>query len=186
MLSSDYGRGRVSPEAFSSLLSSCSADPASYTYTYTSTTTTPGTTTTTAASHTCTGTTYIASGADTCESISEANGVATDLMIYRNNLDYNCTVLSAGTSLCLQDTCTIKTLDRNYTCSEITDGQSFSLLQLVSWNPLVSPVFLNTQTAVLDGWVADREPQVDPFQLRQPGQHDRPQHLRLPSRRRNL
>jgi hypothetical protein len=36
MLSSDYGRDKISPEGFSSLLSSCSADPASYTYTYTS------------------------------------------------------------------------------------------------------------------------------------------------------
>lgn len=56
-------------------------------------------------------------------------------MINRNKLDYNCTLLSAGMSLCLQDNCTIKTLDRNYTCDELTRNQAFTLVQLISWNP---------------------------------------------------
>jgi hypothetical protein len=56
-------------------------------------------------------------------------------MINRNKLDYNCTVLSSGMSLCLQDQCTIKTLGRNETCSELIRGQPFGLVQLLSWNP---------------------------------------------------
>ncbi|ETS88167.1 hypothetical protein PFICI_01995 [Pestalotiopsis fici W106-1] len=72
-----------------------------------------------------------------CNSISEANGVGTDLMINRNYLDYNCTVLTEGMSLCLQDTCTIHTLGSNETCDGILSGQSFSLIQLVSWNPTI-------------------------------------------------
>ncbi len=36
MLGSDYGRTRISPGSFSSLLSSCKADPTKYTYSYTS------------------------------------------------------------------------------------------------------------------------------------------------------
>jgi hypothetical protein len=58
-------------------------------------------------------------------------------MVNRNKLDYNCTVLSPGMSLCLQDKCTIKTLDRNYTCAELTRDQPFGLVQLLSWNPSV-------------------------------------------------
>ncbi|KAL1835395.1 hypothetical protein VTJ49DRAFT_6815 [Mycothermus thermophilus] len=138
MLGSDYGRQRISPDDFSSLLSSCSADPTSYTYTYTSTpVTTTSTSTTAEPSPTCEGETYTVKAGDTCPSISKDKGVGTDLMISRNNLDYNCTTLSPGMSLCLQDICTIKTLDRNYTCSELTRGQPFGLIQLLSWNPSI-------------------------------------------------
>ena len=58
-------------------------------------------------------------------------------MVNRNKLDYNCTILSPGMSLCLQDKCTIKTLDQNFTCVELTRNQPFDLVQLLSWNPLV-------------------------------------------------
>ncbi|KAI1658124.1 hypothetical protein F4813DRAFT_388904 [Daldinia decipiens] len=139
MLSSDYGRAKLSPGKFSSTLSSCSADPKSYTYTYSSTATlTANETTTTAASTpTCTGKTYTVQSSDTCQSVSKGNGVGTDLMINRNHLDYNCSVLSTGMSLCLQDTCTIYTLEGNETCDGILKGKSFTTIQLVSWNPTI-------------------------------------------------
>lgn len=92
-------------------------------------------TTTSAASPTCSGQTYTVQAGDTCPSISVSKGVGTDLMINRNRLDYNCTVLTPGMSLCLQDTCTIKTLGQNDTCDGLVRNQNFNLAELISWNP---------------------------------------------------
>ncbi|KAI1104573.1 hypothetical protein F4804DRAFT_332111 [Jackrogersella minutella] len=141
ILSSDYGRAKLAPDQFSSKLSSCSADPASYTYTYSSTTTTTSTatgkTTTATSTPTCIGKVYTVQPSDTCQSISKAAGVGTDLMINHNHLDYNCTMLSTGMSLCLQETCTIYTLNKNETCNRILENKPLSIVQLVSWNPTI-------------------------------------------------
>jgi len=84
---------------------------------------------------TCAGHTYTIGTSDTCESISEAASVAIDRMIALNNLDYGCKTLTAGNSLCLQDTCTLHIVKANETCDDITSSQSYSVVQLVSWNP---------------------------------------------------
>ncbi|KAI2707493.1 hypothetical protein DTO013E5_8367 [Penicillium roqueforti] len=141
MMSSDYGRNKFPPAAFSSLLSSCSVPASSYPYTYTPLPTattmvsTPTGATSTTATPTCTGHTYISIEGDTCKSISKANSVSTDQLIKVNKLDYSCSMLISGTPLCIQDTCTVFTVQQNQTCNDIIKAQSFGLVQLIGWNP---------------------------------------------------
>lgn len=144
MMSSDYGRNKFPPAAYSSLLSSCSVPASSYPYTYTplptptaTSTITTGSTSPTATPTTCTGKTYVSKKGDTCKSISKANSVSTDHLIDVNKLDYSCSMLSPGTQLCIQDTCTVHTVQANQTCQDIVKGQSFGLVQLIGWNPYV-------------------------------------------------
>lgn len=96
--------------------------------------------------------------------------MGTDLMINRNKLDYNCTALTPSTSLCLQDTCTIKTLDRTYTCDELVRNQNFYLAQLIAWNPYVPQCWLIPAPLLTDC-------QVYSFQVRQFRHHDWSKHL---------
>ena len=88
---------------------------------------------------TCTGTKYTVTSADTCKSISLAKSIAIDRLISENRLDYNCTSLKAGTSLCLGRSCALQTVLRNQTCQDITQGKQFTDVQLISWNPVIHP-----------------------------------------------
>lgn len=143
MMSSDYGRNEFPLAAYLSLLSSCSVPASSYPYTYTplptatatSTTTTRSTSASATAAPTCTGRTYVSKEGDTCKSISEANSVSTDRLVKVNKLDYSCSMLSPRTELCIQDTCTVHTVQGNETCQDIVKGHSFGLVQLIGWNP---------------------------------------------------
>lgn len=138
MVSSDYGRQRYSEDLFKDTLSSCSVPASSYTYTYTpDPTSNPPTTTSSRPRPTCSGTAYTVKEGDTCESISKANSVATDNMIKANNLDYSCNGLTAGTELCIQNTCKVATIEEGQTCADILEGKGFSIIQLLSWNPYV-------------------------------------------------
>lgn len=92
-------------------------------------------TTTSPPTATCTGTKYTVASADTCQSISKAKSIATDRLISSNGLDYNCTSLKAGTSLCLGQTCALQTIMKNQSCQDITNAKKFTYVQLISWNP---------------------------------------------------
>ncbi|ESZ90353.1 LysM domain-containing protein [Sclerotinia borealis F-4128] len=137
MLSSDYGRVKVQPSAFSSLLSSCGTPASSYPYTYTSTSTTSTSTSTATSTANCTGTTYTVTSADTCQSISQSNSIAIDRLIAQNELDYNCTSLTSGSSLCLGESCALQTITANQTCADIIGRNGFTTIQLISWNPTI-------------------------------------------------
>ena len=143
MQGSDYGRAKLPEEAFKELLGLCSADPSKYPYSYTpgapTAPTTPTTTAEPTASPTCGGTKYTVKENDNCESISLANSVATDRMVDVNHLDYNCTTLATGQSLCIKDTCKLATIKMNQTCDDIVRDTGFSVYQLASWNPFVTP-----------------------------------------------
>lgn len=138
MLGSTYGRQRIDPGAFSSLLSSCSVPASSYPYsTPTATSATLSSSATVTAVATCTGTSYTVKKDDTCESIASAHDIATDRFITENHLDSNCTTLSAGDDVCLGASCTLYQVQANDTCSSILAEKTFYLNQLLSWNPLV-------------------------------------------------
>jgi len=81
----------------------------------------------------CTGNTYTAGEGDTCQS----NSIATDRLIAANALDYNCTTPRAGLDLRVESTCTLHTVEANQTCSDLTQGETFSFLRLTSWNPTI-------------------------------------------------
>ncbi|PWY68696.1 hypothetical protein BO83DRAFT_400387 [Aspergillus eucalypticola CBS 122712] len=154
MMSSDYGRNKFSPAAFSSLLSSCSVPVSSYPYIYTPlptatmTVSTPTSATSTTATPTCTGHTYISKEGDTCKSISKANSVSTDQLIKVNKLDYSCSTLASGTTLFIQDTCTVFTVQQNQTCNDIVKGQLFGLVQLIGWNLIIHQTCDNLELMV--------------------------------------
>lgn len=147
MAASVWGRAVVSPDFFS-LLSSCRADPSSYPYGQLPTPTAKVIPRTAAASPTCTGIEYAVKAGDSCESISRDADVATDRMISLNHLGYNCSTLTAGMTLCLQDTCAIYTVPRNQTRSSITKERGFSRIQLISWNPTLHADCGNLDTMV--------------------------------------
>lgn len=165
MLSSDYGRTKLQPKAFSSLLSSCSVPATKYPYTYTSSTPTASATAyvwfsylhlfpfmegrgntemmmmmmirtaTPAPAKNCTDTPYTVSASDTCKSISQAKSIAIDRLITANNLDYNCSLLTSGSKLCLGPKCTLHEVAKNETCQSISKGKQYTSVQLISWNP---------------------------------------------------
>ncbi|KAK5655842.1 hypothetical protein OQA88_5381 [Cercophora sp. LCS_1] len=139
MLSSDYGRARIQPPQFSSLLSSCSVAPSKYPWTYTPTaapavpTSEPG-----EPPRNCTGTQYTVKKGDTCESISRANSVATDRMIDLNKLDYSCNTLQVGSALRILDKCTTMVVEKNQTCASIIKGKPIHIPELEAWNPTLA------------------------------------------------
>lgn len=138
MLGSSYGQVRFDPGSFSSLLSSCGVPASIYPYTTpTSTASASGTSTASASNATCTGTEYVVQSGDTCESIATAHSIATDRFIMENYLDYNCTALTVGNEVCLGASCALYQIKANDTCDSILANQTFYLIQLVSWNPLV-------------------------------------------------
>ncbi len=141
MLESPYGLRRVSPGAFSSLLSSCSSPAASYPYSTpaptAATSTVTATETSASATAFCTGTPYTVQSGDTCASIAQANSVATGRFITDNHLDYNCTAITTGSQLCILEGCLLYWVQTNDTCAGILADKDYSLNQLLSWNPYV-------------------------------------------------
>ncbi|EGX88797.1 LysM domain-containing protein [Cordyceps militaris CM01] len=144
MASSDWGNDKMNPAQFSSLLKYCSADPSSYPYSHATlpigTVTPSSTVSVPTVMPTCTGALYTAKNGDTCQSISKDKKMSTDGLININHLDYNCTMLTAGQTLCIQGICKTYTVAQNDTCDSIVKGQIFSTVQLFSWNP-TSPLF---------------------------------------------
>jgi hypothetical protein len=146
MLESTYGQTRIDEDSFSSLLSSCGVPASSYPYTVPSTVTATSTatltsgasvTSATAGAATCTGSDYTVQSGDSCQSIAMAYGIATDNFITDNDLDYNCTTLILGDTVCMGDSCDLYQVQTNDTCTSILAGQTYNLVQLTSWNPWV-------------------------------------------------
>lgn len=138
MASTDYGRAGFPAEDLDQMFSSCSVPASDYEYTYTPSPTVGGPTTAPeepSATPTCSGETYTVQEADTCLSISKAKSVATDRLVDANHLEFNCTSLAAGRTLCIKDICTLATIEAGQTCDSIVEGKSFTTVQLQSWNP---------------------------------------------------
>ncbi|KAF2717774.1 carbohydrate-binding module family 50 protein [Polychaeton citri CBS 116435] len=82
-------------------------------------------------------TTYTVRDGDDCHSISKAQGVSTNNMLYLNGLEAGCTNFpGAGAQLCMPHHCLIYTVETNDTCYGIVGvyNGSFTMSQLVSWN----------------------------------------------------
>ena len=139
MLSSAYGRTRIQPKGFSSLLSSCSAAATKYPYTCTSTSSVSASISPSDATlaDKCTGLKYTVANGDTCQSISKSKSIAIDRLITANGLDYNCSSLRSGSTLCIGLSCKLRIITDNQTCTDILAGQSFNQIQLISWNPII-------------------------------------------------
>jgi hypothetical protein len=81
---------------------------------------------------------YIIQQGDTCNSISKTNNIRQDLLITRNNLDYNCQHLVPGNYLCLGDPCKLHIVAQNETCTGIlTTLEGYTMQNLTNWNPTI-------------------------------------------------
>ncbi|KAL4947549.1 hypothetical protein BDW69DRAFT_190101 [Aspergillus filifer] len=135
MLNSTYGHQRVSEGSFSSLVSSCSAAPTDYPHG--TVTFPPAPTSTSNSSAPCIGTAYTAVEGDTCESIADENGVSYYRLLSDNSLDLDCETLTVGMDLCIGDACTLYTVTANDTCNTILADKSYTLTELLAWNPIL-------------------------------------------------
>lgn len=58
----------------------------------------------------CSGIEYVVSSGDSCESIAAKNSLAVDRFLADNSIDFKCTSLSIGSSVCIQDSCKLHTV----------------------------------------------------------------------------
>ena len=137
-LASPFGYDEEAASDFAFTTSSCAAATYSYatptTYALNSTTAPPS-------SPTCaTGRTYVIQEEDACNTIAEAQGVATEALISLNGLDLGCTSMPpVGATICLPAACLIRELGFDDTCESITAAANITLGQLLAWNPIISP-----------------------------------------------
>ncbi|KAK6433415.1 hypothetical protein LTR95_010410 [Oleoguttula sp. CCFEE 5521] len=126
--------------SYTSLTSSCQAtgypltSPPANTVTRTSATTTGSPTPT--AAKACSFNFTVKAG-DDCHSISNAQKVSTNNVLYLNNLEAGCTDFpAAGANLCMPHTCDVYTVKANDTCYGISQAydNAFTNSQLISWN----------------------------------------------------
>lgn len=135
-LASPFGYSDDGAADFSSLTASCSAS--GYTYA-TPTAYALNATTVSTSTPTCTGSSYVIQGNDTCVSISGANSVSTYGLITKNALDISGDSLPVvGQSLCLPRTCTTYQLDMQDTCDSLVSGLNITMAQLLAWNPNIN------------------------------------------------
>ncbi|KAL7789492.1 hypothetical protein V8C37DRAFT_211447 [Trichoderma ceciliae] len=78
---------------------------------------------------------------DTCQSISKSQKVATFYLMQANNLPEYCSQLpTAGSTLCIPQSCNLYTVAANDNCYGIVQvhNATFSVTQLISWNPNIN------------------------------------------------
>ncbi|KAI6080958.1 hypothetical protein F4821DRAFT_265393 [Hypoxylon rubiginosum] len=63
--------------------------------------------------------------------------MAIDRLLYLNGLDFKCETLTEGASLCIRDSCTLYEVQPGETCKQIISNQTFGMLELVQWNPVL-------------------------------------------------
>ncbi|KAL2817249.1 hypothetical protein BDW59DRAFT_166063 [Aspergillus cavernicola] len=85
----------------------------------------------------CAGRTYTVQGNDTCQSISQSQGIGTAWMLQDNGLEAWCNNFPTEGDLCIESTCTPYVVRANDTCKSIALANSVSEVQLMTWNPIV-------------------------------------------------
>jgi hypothetical protein len=78
---------------------------------------------------------------DDCDKIAKAKSVSPAMLQFLNSIAADCSNFpKAGTELCLPETCDLYTLQKKDTCWDIvqTYNSTFSMTQLVSWNPSIN------------------------------------------------
>lgn len=54
--------------------------------------------------------------------------MSSDRFVELNHLEYNCSLLTPGTELCIEKACTLYTVQKNQTYQDIVKGQSFGIV----------------------------------------------------------
>ncbi|KAI2634138.1 carbohydrate-binding module family 50 protein [Hypomontagnella submonticulosa] len=136
LLSSWQGSARVSSGDWTSLLDQCHANPSDYP---TSPWIAPPVAAPTEARNiTCFGGCYYqAQEEDTCDSIAEMYGVATDRFLYQNGMDWNCSQMATDRRMCVGSQCALYKVQENDTCGSILNEHGMTLTELLAWNPII-------------------------------------------------
>ncbi|KAF2818197.1 hypothetical protein CC86DRAFT_435089 [Ophiobolus disseminans] len=137
MLSNSAGAGVISEDAFTSIASSCNVSPTKYPHTTVTIPESPPVVTP-APNITCWGgKQYTVKDSDTCDSIAKANSLAIDHFLYQNGIDYKCSTLEPGNTVCIRDACKTYEIQANQTCKSIARKNGFTQVELVQWNPIL-------------------------------------------------
>ena len=147
-LSSPFGYNEEAASLFSSLTASCTA--AEYAYAtpapYALNATEPESPTREPCVHS-----YTVQEGDSCISISLAMNVSTYGIVKKNGFDTNCKLLpSAGSVICLPETCDTYQLDMYERCESIAADAKITQQQLLAWNPMINDFCSNLYG--LFGW----------------------------------
>ncbi|EEU41641.1 uncharacterized protein NECHADRAFT_87919 [Fusarium vanettenii 77-13-4] len=135
MAGNSYSDGFALQPDYSTLTESCSQTGFPL-----ATTTTIESPTTSNPSLACSGKQYTIQANDTCQSISNANNVATAWMLYDNNLQAFCARFPAeGERICIVNQCKTYTIQANDTCQGIAVASNITRVQLYTWNPVLGP-----------------------------------------------
>ncbi|KAK1709775.1 hypothetical protein BDP67DRAFT_408326, partial [Colletotrichum lupini] len=87
---------------------------------------------------TCTGKTYSIQPEDDCNSISVAQSIGTEWLLWDNDLLAFCHQFPTEGELCLVNTCDIYTVVESDTCDKIAKAHGMTVTQLLSWNPSIN------------------------------------------------
>ncbi|KAI3543610.1 LysM domain-containing protein [Colletotrichum filicis] len=87
---------------------------------------------------TCTGKTYSIQPGDDCNSISVAQSIGTEWLLWDNDLLAFCHQFPTEGELCLVNTCDIYTVVESDTCDKIAKAHGMTVTQLLSWNPSIN------------------------------------------------
>ncbi|KAI0439808.1 hypothetical protein F4803DRAFT_568059 [Xylaria telfairii] len=136
-LGSPVGNNKIDEKGFTSLVSSCGAKPTDFPHN-TSTVALPTPTPSSSPNITCWGgTQYTVKAGDSCASIADAKSMAIDNLLYLNGIDFGCTALTVGSSLCIRDSCKLYKIKAGDTCKQIMKTNGFTMNELKHWNPIL-------------------------------------------------
>ncbi|PGH18378.1 hypothetical protein AJ79_00445 [Helicocarpus griseus UAMH5409] len=87
---------------------------------------------------------YIVQPGDSCDAIALSQNVSTYSIIISGSLDFECTRLQAGASLCLPSPCTLYRMRHDETCESIlARHNSLTEIDMINWNPNIDPLCSN-------------------------------------------
>ncbi|KAI1359656.1 hypothetical protein F5Y08DRAFT_332166 [Xylaria arbuscula] len=84
----------------------------------------------------CTGSTYSLKSDDTCQSVSQSQGVGTAWLLADNGLSAFCADFPQSGDLCIQNTCQTYTVQANDTCVSIAKAHNISQVQLYTYKSI--------------------------------------------------
>lgn len=87
---------------------------------------------------------YIVQPNDSCDAIALSKGIPTYSIIRAGNLNFRCTNLQAGASLCLPSPCDLYRVKYDETCESILAQHSYmDDISLLNWNPNINQLCTN-------------------------------------------
>ncbi len=87
---------------------------------------------------------YIVQPGDSCDAIALSKGVPTYAVKTAGNLNFGCTNLQVGASLCLPSRCTLHRVQYDETCESImAQHNGLNAVSLLNWNPNINPLCTN-------------------------------------------